>query len=371
MNILYGVQATGNGHISRSREIIAALKKAGHTVQVILSGRDPGQLWDMDIFKPYKVFRGMTLVTAKGRLRLIKTARQISLRQLWRDIHAYRATRAFDVALIDFEPVTAHIARRLGIPSIGIGHQYAFNYPVPTAKRDPLARPILKYFAPTDYALGLHWHHFNYPILPPVVPRIPYNSAIQTGKVVVYLPFEKRSDAVRLLRRFTTHDFYYYTDVSEDQDGGNVRLRPFSRSGFIDDLKNCNGVICNAGFELASEALHAGKKLLVKPLAGQLEQTSNAHVLKMLGLGDVMTRLDADAIRAWLVKEAPPPQNYPDVAQLIADWVAEERWSKPEKLVAETWAQVDVEPRDSNPRNRAGRSDIRETKKSYQHVQQL
>ncbi len=70
-------------------------------------------------------------------------------------------------------------------------------------------------------------------------------------------------------------------------------LRPFSRSGFIDNLKNCNGVICNAGFELASEALHAGKKMLVKPLAGQLEQPSNAQAMRKLGLGDVMERLDA------------------------------------------------------------------------------
>ena len=347
MNILYGVQATGNGHISRSREIIAALKKAGHFVQVILSGRDPEQLWDMEIFKPYSVFRGMTLVTSRGRLQYIKTARELALRQLWRDIRSYRATRAFDVALIDFEPVTARIARRLGIPSIGIGHQYAFNYPVPVAKRDPIARLILKYFASADYALGLHWHHFDHQILPPVVPPIPCDSETQAGKIVVYLPFEKRTDVVQLLRQFTTHDFYFYTDVNEAYDGGNVRLRPFSRKNFIDDLKNCNGVICNAGFELASEALHAGKKLLVKPLAGQLEQLSNAHVLKMLGLGDVMKGLDADAIRPWLTKGAPPPQNYPDVAQLIADWVTRGDWKDTERLVARAWSDTHKQPHES------------------------
>lgn len=344
MNILYGVQATGNGHISRSREIIAALKKAGHSVQVILSGRDPAQLWDMEIFKPYTVFKGMTLEFERGRLCVVKTARNLGLRQLYRDIRAYRAPMAFDVALIDFEPVTARIARRLGIPSIGIGHQYAFNYPVPVAKRDPIARLILKYFAPADYALGLHWHHFGYQILPPVVPPIPCDSETQTGKIVVYLPFEKRTDVVQLLRQFTTHDFYYYTDVGEAYDSGNMRLRPFSRKDFINDLQNCNGVICNAGFELASEALLVGKKLLVKPLAGQLEQLSNAHVLQMLGLGDAMKGLDADAIRTWLTKDAPPPQNYPDVAQLIADWVTRGDWKNTEWLVARAWSDIDKQP---------------------------
>ena len=50
MKILYGVQATGNGHISRSREVIRQLKDMGHDVQVILSGRDPSLLWEMETF---------------------------------------------------------------------------------------------------------------------------------------------------------------------------------------------------------------------------------------------------------------------------------------------------------------------------------
>ena len=61
MNILYGVQGTGNGHISRSREIIRHLKDRGHHVEVILSGRAPDAFWDMDDFakefsvvSPYK-----------------------------------------------------------------------------------------------------------------------------------------------------------------------------------------------------------------------------------------------------------------------------------------------------------------------------
>ena len=36
MKILYGVQATGNGHISRSREVIRNLKNMGQDVQVYL-----------------------------------------------------------------------------------------------------------------------------------------------------------------------------------------------------------------------------------------------------------------------------------------------------------------------------------------------
>jgi len=339
MNILYGVQATGNGHISRSREIITALKEAGHSVQVILSGRDPAQLWDMDIFKPYTVYKGMTLECEQGKMLLFKTARKLAVRQLYRDVREYRAPLAFDVALIDFEPVTARIARRLRIPSIGIGHQYAFNYTVPVAKRDPIARWILKNFAPADHAVGLHWHHFGYPILPPVVPSIS-SGAVQENKILVYLPFEEQNDVLRLLQPFTNHTFHYYTGVSQPSVERNVHLRPFSRTGFLDDLKTCNGVICNAGFELASEALHIGKKLLVKPLAGQLEQTSNALALQVLKLGDAMNTLSSDAVELWLAREASLPQGYPDVARLIADWVSRGCWRDPRSLVERAWSST-------------------------------
>jgi uncharacterized protein (TIGR00661 family) len=344
MNILYGVQATGNGHISRSREIIHALKTAGHSVRVILSGRDPEQLWDMDVFKPYTAYRGMTFEYSRGRLQYIKTARALAIRQMYRDIRSYRAPLAFDVALVDFEPVTARIARRLRIPSIGIGHQYAFNYRVPVPNFDPVARWILRCFAPADHALGLHWHHFGYPILPPVVPPITCDAAVQNNKIVVYLPFEERSEVLRLLSPFTDHSFYYYTGVSEPCREGTVHLRPFSRTGFIDDLKTCNGVICNAGFELASEALHIGKKLLVKPLAGQLEQTANALALRTLGLGDSMNTLNSDTVHSWLARDPVPARNYPDVAQLIADWVTRGDWKDTERLVARAWSDTHKQP---------------------------
>ena len=48
MNILYGVNATGNGHISRSRITISELKKRGHNVTVLFSGRKPEDFFDVE-----------------------------------------------------------------------------------------------------------------------------------------------------------------------------------------------------------------------------------------------------------------------------------------------------------------------------------
>ena len=342
MQILYGVQATGNGHISRSREVVAALKRAGHTVHVILSGRDPARLWDMEVFEPYTTFAGMTFNVRSGRVRYLPTLLQQRPLQLRRDITGFDA-RGYDVAIVDFEPVTARIARRHSIPSIGLGHQYAFAYPVPVARRDPLARLVMRCFAPVTYPLGLHWYHFNCPILPPIIPpQLSPASITQQDKIVVYLPFEQPAEVCRLLRGFTDYRFHFYTTVQDEVCDGPIRCLPFSRSGFLADMRDCGGIVANAGFALGSEALHLGKKLLVRPLAGQLEQLSNALALEQLGLGAVMRSLDTTALAHWLSLPQQQPIRYPDVAAAVSDWITRGNWHDTRSLRDSVWAPVDM-----------------------------
>ena len=48
MKILYGINATGNGHLSRARVIVSKLKERGHIVECILSGRNDDKLFDLN-----------------------------------------------------------------------------------------------------------------------------------------------------------------------------------------------------------------------------------------------------------------------------------------------------------------------------------
>ena len=68
MNILYGVNATGNGHLSRSRITISELKKRGHKVTVLFSGRDVKDFFDLEEFKPYIIKKGFSFVFKNGKL---------------------------------------------------------------------------------------------------------------------------------------------------------------------------------------------------------------------------------------------------------------------------------------------------------------
>ena len=340
MNILYGVQGTGNGHISRSREVIRCLRERGHHVEVIISGRDPDSLWDLEDFEPYLVYQGLTFITHKGKIDYAKTALQLNLPQFFYDIHAHNINN-LDLVITDFEPISARIAKKHKLPSIGIGHQYAFWHDIPVANSNFLAHYIMKNYAPVDVPIGLHWHHFNQPILPPIIPTILDQTVKQDPcKILVYLPFENLSDIIHLVQSYETHDFYIYHALSKTDDIGNLHLRSFSRHGFLSDLQNCSGVICGAGFELISEALKIGKKILVKPLTGQMEQHSNALALEDLELGMVMKTLNKKSLEGFLNSHEFKKLDYPDVAHHIVQWLEKGQLDNIDGLVESCWDRV-------------------------------
>ncbi|MBR9884234.1 MAG: hypothetical protein GYB21_11500 [Oceanospirillales bacterium] len=337
MRILYGVQGTGNGHITRARVMSTALAKAGVEVDYLFSGRTPDRYFNMEPFGDYHTRRGLTFFTDAGKVQLAKTLFGNSLLQLWRDIKSLDV-RGYDLVLTDFEPVTAWAARRQRVPSLGIAHQYAFCYRVPGTKTAPWLKPALKLFAPVDQAIGVHWHHFDAPILPPLIEPPSFTVSTRAKEVLVYLPFERLDDICYLLQGFPEYRFLIYAAVEAQQEARNLVIKPFSREGFQRDLASCDGVMCNAGFGLCSEAMQAGKKLLIKPLANQIEQEANARALADLGRARVMKRLEPAAITRWLDETNPDPLLWPDTASALVDWLLDGRQEPIASLSQRIWA---------------------------------
>jgi uncharacterized protein (TIGR00661 family) len=279
----------------------------------------------------------LTFTIAHGRVQYMATAFNLQVRQLFRDVRQFDAA-GVDLVVTDFEPVAARIARRRGIPSIGLANQYAFFHRIPMGRWNPIDKWVLKHFAPGGRALGMQWHHFDQPILPPILPAdlVPDRAPVP-GKVVVYFPFEDAGAVARLFGPVTEREFFIYGLEKEARDEGHLHYRGFSRAGFLGDMFEAEGVVCNAGFALCSEALYLGKKLLAKPVHLQLEQTTNVRILKELGLGWGMNKLDVNVLRKWLETAPPPPQRWPDVAGLVAKWIDGGKWEDTEGLVRECW----------------------------------
>ncbi|MCE2570843.1 MJ1255/VC2487 family glycosyltransferase [Motilimonas eburnea] len=335
MRILYGVQGTGNGHITRARKMSRALHEVGLEVDYLFTGRAPDAYFDMATFGDYRTFTGLTFNSANGKINPVKTLLESRPRQLFSDINQLNV-QDYDLVLNDFEPVSAWAAKRKGVPTIGLSHQNAFRHQVPKVDFNMANALLMKCFAPTQHPIGVHWYHFGCPILPPIVDMLSSDQQVE-NKILVYLPFESLSQVVDLLRRFSTHQFYCYHPDAKNQQVENVTIRQLSREGFQQDLHDCAGVIANGGFELPSEAMQLGKKMLLKPLHGQFEQQSNVATLEMMGLATKMHGLEQAEVAAWLPTESAGKVRFPDVAKALALWIKGGREQPFQQLVDTLW----------------------------------
>lgn len=339
MKILFGVQATGNGHITRARALAKQLEAHGLSVQWLFSGRPAHKLFDMAVFGNYWTRQGMTFVTEGGRLNPLKTLQQARVGRVIKEIKQL-PVGDFDLVISDFEPITAWAAKRGGVRSVAIGHQYAFAHQIPLANDSAAGRAVMRWFAPADVEVGLHWHHFNQPILPPLIePSSPTPAPLE--RVLVYLPFESAEQVMALLTA-QAGQFEYFTDALAPGCYGNVRVHGFGRESFQAQLHRCGSVLSNAGFELASEALQLGRRLLVKPVAGQMEQLANARALSELGYGWVMPELDAKVVANWFRNGQAVTLSYPDVASTLAVWLADGARQPVAQLSSQLWRQSGI-----------------------------
>lgn len=340
MKILYGVQGTGNGHTTRARIMAKALADAGAQVDWVFSGRERDKFFDMEVFGNFQSYRGLTFATQSGKVLYLKTALTSNLTQLYQDTKKVNV-EGYDFIINDFEPVSAWAAKRAGKKVIGLSHQNAFFYDIPKADSNIVVNWFMRNFAPVTQPVGLHWHHFNQPILPPLVEHSHYPNISTPKHYLVYLPFAGLADIVPQLREFPDYDFFVYQPVPAAYDDGHIHVRPFSREGFQVDLHRCEGVICSAGFELPSEAIHLGKKILVQPVAGQMEQKSNALALEKLGYGHTTRRFDVDTLRKWLPLPAPlKARDYPDVARALVNWLMKGGGEDIRNLQEQLWQET-------------------------------
>ena len=341
MKIFYGVQGTGNGHITRARVMAKELLDAGIDVTFQFTGRPADKYFDMEIFKDYQTRNGLTFHTENGKVSYLKTAFDAKPLTFMKDLKSLDLS-GYDLVICDFEPVTAWAAKMQKKKVLGIGHQYAFNHKIPREGSDPIANQVMKYFAPADVGVGLHWHHFGQAILPPIIdtPETPKN--IIKNKIIVYLPFEDQNDVIKLLSPFENFQFHIYSPEIATSKFAHITCNPLSRVGFQQDLYDCAGIISNAGFELASEALQLGKKILAKPLHSQMEQISNAAALKQLGYGHTMNDMDITVIEHWLHDNNAVHITYPNIAKVLVEWIQNGMPEMDADFIENVWDGVDV-----------------------------
>lgn len=282
MKVLYGIQSTGNGHITRSTKIVNRLVKSGCRVDIVVSGKNS------QINFPFPIkynFQGLTFYyNGKGGVDYWKTWKGLKFSQLLKDVKL--DISSYDIVISDFEPITAWAAEFQNKVSFGIGNQYSFLSPqTPRPKhKDFLGEKILKWMAPVKKPIGLHFENYDNFIKPPIIRESLENAWITNkGHYTVYLSNWNYENLLPYFKNINSK-FEIFTNVKKPSRYKNCYIKPIEKTLFNESLKSCEGVITAGGFQTCSEALFLNKKLIVVPINNQYEQLCNVESLKKLGV---------------------------------------------------------------------------------------
>jgi uncharacterized protein (TIGR00661 family) len=326
VKILFAIQGTGNGHLSRARDIYPELCKYGE-VDVLISGIQADVEFPFPV--KYKLYGMSFIFGSKGGVDIWLTAKKLKLFKLIRDINKLPVDE-YDLVVNDFEPVSAWACKLKRKPCIGLSHQAAVmaeNAPQP-AKGDLKGELVLKHYAPVTDAYGFHFRRYAKNIFTPVIRReIRDMVPTDEGHYTVYLPSYDDKALVEHLSHFAEAQWQVFSKHNKEAFSfKNVHIQPIENNAFIRSMASSAGVLCGAGFEGPAEALYLGKKLMVIPMQSQYEQQCNAAAAEQIGVPVIkqLSRKYYDKIRWWLLSDERVKVDFPDETTKIIRKLIEE-----------------------------------------------
>jgi uncharacterized protein (TIGR00661 family) len=312
MKILYGVVGEGMGHAMRSRVVIEHLLAQGHELEIMASGRATDFLSKR--FHGVNRIHGLHMIYDENRVRRGKT--------LWSNVLSgatgtpKNITAYFELikefrpvlAISDFESWTYLYAKAHRLPIISIDNMQMINRcthtPEMIAEHETafqLTRAFVKSKLPfcNHYVIATFFRppvrKSNTTLVPPILRPEILSAKRRPGEhLLIYQTAEGYESLAATLAKTGLECRIYgmRRGITEEQVEGNLRYRPFSEEGFIDDLASCRAVIAGGGFTLMGEAVYLRKPMLAVPLGLQFEQLLNARYLEREGFGQAADTLD-------------------------------------------------------------------------------
>ncbi|MDZ4710350.1 MAG: glycosyltransferase family protein [Saprospiraceae bacterium] len=284
MKILYAVQATGNGHLSRAIQVTPYLQKFGQ-VDIFLSGNNSTLPVDLPVaFRS----RGISLFNdSRGGLDFIKILKKNNWIKALTEARQLPVEK-YDLIINDFEPICSRACRLKNKTSVQLSHQASFQSSL-TPRPDHINRlgeAIFSYYASSSSYIGLHFQHYDHFILSPVIKKSMMEaSPADLGHITVYLfGFDRAYFEYQFHRLPHLHFHCFIAGISAIEKSKNIIFFPIDTNEFTQSLLTCHGIITGAGFETPAEALYLGKRLFCIPCKNHYEQYCNAAALKRLGI---------------------------------------------------------------------------------------
>ena len=312
MKILYAIQGTGNGHVSRAREIIPHLKKHGE-LDLLISGTQAEVGLEDEV--KYQ-FNGFGFVFGnKGGVDFKETWNRFHSTQFIKDVKNL-PVKDYDLIINDFEPVTAWSCKLKGKKSVAMSHQSAYLSPkTPQLAGFHWGKFIMNNYAPAKNHVAFHFERYDDFIHTPVIRGEIRNLKTQNlGHYTVYLPAYSDEFILDKVKNIPNSKWEIFSKHSKKHyQKFNAEVFPVHNEKFQNSLANCTGLLTGGGFEGPAEALFLGKKVLAVPMHHQYEQQCNALSMERLGVPIIWKESEFDEkLKNWVESDQLIEVNFPD-----------------------------------------------------------
>jgi uncharacterized protein (TIGR00661 family) len=334
MKVLIGVCGHGYGHSSRQLEIARRLVSGGCEIRILTFGKGH-DFFERTEFRDrcHEVFVPWIDCDAGG-IRWRRT-----LRLNWREAmpglllnrRVFAALRRDgfrpDVCVSDYEPVTAWLARRLGIPLVTVDQQSKFlGFQIGSLdgmSREEERSRLAAFFPVAAKRIATSFYRVDVPrdprfdveLLPAIIRHdvaalVDRPRSRQEDLVLVYLSsymkvnsFVELGSLTGVLARKLQWRFRVYSQevASAHTPWPNVEVRPTLGSEFLADLASASALVCTAGHTLLSEAMALGVPVLTVPLF-TYDQHLCAQVISEAGVGLGVREISEGALEEFLAR---------------------------------------------------------------------
>lgn len=319
MKILYAIQGTGNGHVSRAREIIPHLQTYGD-LDLLLSGTQAEVNLDQEI--KFRMNGFGFVFGEKGGVDFRKTFGQFAFRQFVNDCKSLPVDE-YDIIINDFEPVSAWACKFRKKESISLSHQSAFlSKKTPQLEGFHWGKQIMNHYAPTTSHIAFHFEKYDDFIHTPVIrSEIRNLNPENLGHYSVYLPAYSDEFILKQIHAFPDIQwevFSKHSNVYYEKE--NAKVFPIDNQKFQKSLEKCTGFLTGGGFEGPAEALFLKKKLLSVPMKNQYEQQCNSLALEKMGIPVIWHESEfTSKLKSWMNEDHILDFNFTDeTAEIIA-----------------------------------------------------
>lgn len=323
MKFLFIVQGEGRGHMTQAIAFARLLENNGHQLSGVILGkskrRSIPEFFEREIKAPVHLVESPNFETDgnQKKVSIRKTIFKNSLKirtfhKSLRTIDQIVKTDNPDV-ILNFYDLLGGLYNFYFHPKSQfwvIGHQYLIDHP--GFKFAP-NRPLDKFLFRLNTALTslgadvrlamsflpqLRYSNQKVRVVPPLLrPEVKLLEQNSGNFYLVYLVNPGYAEEVIFFAKANPHlRIKAYWDKKEAAETeyplANLSLHRVHDRNFLQDMADCKGLVCTAGFESVCEANYLGKPVMMIPVAGQYEQACNALDAESSGVGIASENFD-------------------------------------------------------------------------------